>query len=425
MMQPNGKAVVLAPFWRLPSHVAVYRVERFVRWLQGEGVDVVLVRASSRDFVEQTPWGTEISMRDPVSLYREPGGPPLPAWRRRPNRLRRLAAMAVLTPDPLILWARRAARHPTVLEHAAGARWVIASSPPESVHVGAAALAARVGAKLVVDLRDGWLDEPLRSLVQTSRFHRWRERRLERRIISQAHRIFVTSEGWRQQLAQRYPGAVGKVGLLTNGYPPDGPGAVPGESAAHADERNTLELCYAGQFTQSRSTQHPRLLLEPLWLAARKGGRAACIDLVGHLSGEDVTEIAAWSPRFEEAGWSVRTHAPVPRAAILARLRRASGLLLLSASESAVPSKLFEYIPAGRPILAAASPTGALWRLCRQIPQVFLTDYLRPEHSSPVLSAFLAACAEREPAYGLPEQFTERYLRRRFLRDLELAPDDV
>lgn len=55
--------------------------------------------------------------------------------------------------------------HPLVLAHAAGAAVVISSSPPESTHIGSVRLADALDAKLLVYLRDGWLDEPLKPYL--------------------------------------------------------------------------------------------------------------------------------------------------------------------------------------------------------------------------------------------------------------------
>jgi hypothetical protein len=109
----------------------------------------------------------------------------------------------------------------------------------------------------------------------------------------------------------------------------------------------------------------------------------------------------------------------VPRAEALARVRQAHGLLLLSASDAAIPSKTFEYLPSGRPILTITRRHGALWRLGQDLPQMFLVDPADPEGWTSQVDAFLTACAGGD-AYAVPEQFTDSALGRRFLELLEL-----
>ena len=217
--------------------------------------------------------------------------------------------------------------------------------------------------------------------------------------------------------------------MLTNGYPMAAqelePESTASERRVSAAPGGVLELVYTGQFTYSRSTQRPKLLLEPLWLAAQRGGSRARIELVGNMSPQDLEEIDTWKERLATVGWTVNVHPQVSRVDALARLRQAAGLLLLSASEAAIPSKTFEYLPTGRPILTVTSRTGALWELSREMPQVFLTDYLYPERSLPEVSAFLKACADHGGSYPIPERFTDRFLSKRFLEILELSQGDL
>jgi glycosyltransferase involved in cell wall biosynthesis len=413
----GGSVLIVAPFWRHAPHVGIHRVERFVRWLHESGVRIVLVRAGGTENVTATEWGTEITVRDPIGLYRDPDGPRAPVWRRGRSRLRRLATLALFSPDATIPWARQVIDHPLVLAHGSGAEWVVASSPPESVHVAAAALARRLKAKLLVDLRDGWLDEPNKPFLRLLPLRRWHEGRLEARSLGQADRVLVTSEGWRRQLVRRRPEVGPKVHVLTNGYPAHD---LPRGGERPAATSGVLELLYTGQFTYSRSTQRPRLMLEPLWLAGRPGGRQGNIELVGNLSPEDLAEVDAWRARLADVGWRVGVHGPVQRNEALGRMRRADGLLLLSASDAAIPSKTFEYLPSGRPILTVTNKGGALWELGEQVPQMFLSDPRDPRGSLTRVQAFLDACANPHHDYVPPQQFTDSALARQFREFLGL-----
>jgi glycosyltransferase involved in cell wall biosynthesis len=413
----GGSVLIVAPFWRHAPHVGIHRVERFVRWLHESGVRIVLVRAGGTENVRATEWGTEITVRDPIGLYRDPDGPRAPVWRRGRSRLRRLATLALFSPDATIPWARRVIDHPLVLAHGSGAEWVVASSPPESVHVAAAALARRLKAKLLVDLRDGWLDEPNKPFLRLLPLRRWHEGRLEARSLGQADRVLVTSEGWRRQLVRRRPEVGPKVHVLTNGYPAHD---LPRGGERPAATSGVLELLYTGQFTYSRSTQRPGLMLEPLWLAGRPGGRQGNIELVGNLSPEDLAEVDAWRARLADVGWRVGVHGPVQRNEALGRMRRADGLLLLSASDAAIPSKTFEYLPSGRPILTVTNKGGALWELGEQVPQMFLSDPRDPRGSLTRVQAFLDACANPHHDYVPPQQFTDSALARQFREFLGL-----
>ena len=71
----RATVMLVAPFWHTPHHVGVHRMGRFVRWLHGRGVRIVMVTAGHRDEVVETPWGEELRVRDPLGLYGRKGTP--------------------------------------------------------------------------------------------------------------------------------------------------------------------------------------------------------------------------------------------------------------------------------------------------------------------------------------------------------------
>jgi glycosyltransferase involved in cell wall biosynthesis len=410
----SRRVVLVAPFWNRPGHVGVYRVDRFLRWLGAEGASVVLVRAASQEWVTPRPWGIEIAVRDPFGFYPDRAPDHTAPHTRKASRIRRAVALALFNPDPTVVWARRMARHPAVLAHASGADLVLASSPPESVHVGAARLAYHLGAGFVADLRDGWLDEPDRAVMAWT----WRRRleaRLEAGILHRAGAILVTSNRWKELLVERLPEVGGKTVVLTNGYPLND---IP--EPASSSTPGTLTLLHAGRFSGSRSTQNVGAMLEPLCHVSpgRTGGQ---IRLLGALEREDHSELASWLPRLAATGWTVQAEPAVPRVEMLRELAAADGLLLLAKPEAVIPSKLFEYLKAKRPVLAVTPRTGAVWALGSDLPQIFLLEPEAAAGGVPTVSAFLDACRSRDREYVLPEDYGEPALAARFRGALALA----
>jgi glycosyltransferase involved in cell wall biosynthesis len=406
------RALIIAPFWRTAGHVGIYRIDRFVRWLSLAGVKITLVRAGSSDHVTTADWGTEISVADPLKLHPDesPGSAPRrPA--RKPNQWRRLLAYAVFCPDLAVLWAKRAARHSIVVEHAKNASFVLSSSPPESAHIAASLLAKRFSIPLIIDMRDGWLDEPLKPLLRSSRIQGWREGRLEKAILKQAERIFVTSSVWEGMLLERLPFVRGKVTVLTNGYP---------TSASHTpiqakrESEQPLTLVHTGRFTGSSLSRTPGLLLEPIYDAISNGFTKGEIVLIGALEASDLDAIESWKHRFRAKKWNLSVKAAIPRDEVLKILARADGLLLLSASRAAIPSKLFEYIAAQKPILAATPRESAVWQLSQKAPQLIPFDYQAPDAGA-IVERFLRTARSGKMDPAVPNEFSEAHLSRVFL----------
>jgi len=417
---PNFKAVILAPFWLNPQHAGAVRTRRFADWLRKAGVDLVLVGAGPEDRVRATAWGTEILLRDPTGRSRE-----LPRERGvapgRPSVLSRFVHYFFLYPDPSVLWALRAARSRSVLSHAASARWVLASSPPESVHIGGLLLARRLRASLLVDMRDGWLDDPLKPWLRTRGLRRWVETALERVVVSRADRVVVTSDVWQEMLTARVAAARGKTRVITNCSPELGQAPADTRAEASTSGAEELMLLYAGRLSASRKTQSANLLLQPFLSAARQSHMKLTFVFTGELTASDRATIRRYEQPFSARGWTIRCDPPVPREQVVKRMQQAAGLLLLSASRAAIPRKFFEYLMSGRPVLAATYADSALWRLSAGIPQVhrIATGGIPPDQA---VDAFLKACSDRTTHFAVPDAFLGNRERDAFLETILIPP---
>jgi hypothetical protein len=215
-------------------------------------------------------------------------------------------------------------------------------------------------------MRDGWLDEPLKPLLRSSALRRWVEGRIEARILRDAKTIQVTSDKWQELLLKRMPDLSPKVYVLTNGYPQHAPEPQPRTIKGTDDE---IVLIHAGRFTGSRLTQMPSLLLEPLLANLSIKPSKGVIQLIGSLSAEELRLIEPFKTRFQEIGWRIECPGSIPRSALLELLPKADGLLLLSASYAALPSKLFEYIPTGKPIFVVTDKDSATWNVANNLHQ--------------------------------------------------------
>lgn len=408
---PRSKAVIIAPYWRLPGYVGDYRVDRFIRWLSERGDDIALIRGGEEDRVDQMPWGVEITVRDLLGVF---SARTLSGERRRSglkHHIRHGLSNLLLSPDPIIAWGYRMAVNANVLRFARGAKWVISTSPPESPHVAAAWLARRIRAAHIVDMRDGWLDEPLKQQLKDSRIRRWRESRLESRILRRANRIFVTSHEWREMLQARLPFVSEKTVVLTNAYPQ---GAIQPVTSPALD--GPLTLLHAGRLLGSSGSRHAGLLLDPLLNGLdSQSGKEGTIIFLGGLSSKDTEELERFKEAFEKRGWKIESRPAVPRAEMLESLSAAHGLLLLSASHAAIPSKLFEYIPMCKPVLAACSRGSSVWRIASGLPQFFPVNYESADQASDAVRGFLSACSSGATECEVPELYSEQYLKKIFL----------
>jgi glycosyltransferase involved in cell wall biosynthesis len=197
---------------------------------------------------------------------------------------------------------------------------------------------------LVVDFRDYWTLWP----VKTRRIVRDKlDAYLERLILKAADRIVCVHQAMADDFARMEPRAADKCVVITNGYDP--------EDFHHKDTKDTKKrttLAHVGM----------------VW----GDGAAAFLQALSRLKGREIEEklqahfIGGLPPsnlRFiRERGLdSVVTVEPrVPHREAVARMLQADVLLLLITSSEGgrkwYPGKLFEYLAAGKPVLAVAPP---------------------------------------------------------------------
>jgi hypothetical protein len=231
---------------------------------------------------------------------------------------------------------------------------------------------------------------------------------MEARILCHAKAVQVTSEVWKTLLCDRYPAFVPKVHVLTNGYPQQPMAPEPKPPKGPDDEP---VLIHAGHFLGSRLTQSPDLLLEPLLHNLSGKSSSGVIQLIGLLSNDELAIIEPFRSRFAAIGWRIECPGRLSRLEVLALLPKADGLLLLSASHAALPSKLFEYLPTGRPLFVVTYKGSATWNICALLPQVTLIEAANGSaHSA---SAYQTPCYAKS-WFQIPPEFCERSLAQQF-----------
>jgi hypothetical protein len=388
------------------------RTERFRTWLADAGARVTVVRGGSTDAEHDEDWGRVIVVRDPLGFYRDAdGGRPLPLVPRAPNPLRRIAAHLLLVPEPTALWAWRARRSPAVRRAVDEADVVLASSPPESSLVAAADLARAGRTGLVVDLRDGWLDDPMIPLA-TLPIQRARHARLERSVVRRSAAVFVTSEVWREMLVERYPAVRDRCVVLTN--------TVPDATAARRPpSEGPIELVYPGRLGASRRERSVEQLMVPTLRLAPLLERPVRLVFLGHRPPTEADQILAWHGRCGGVGWQLDVSAEVPEAELSSRLQQAHGMVVLSASRASLPAKLFDALASGRPILAVAPAGSALHRLAASVSRLSVVELDEPP-SPPVLEHFVAGLGA-PPDHSVPPHLKATWQRRRFLESIVLT----
>ncbi len=228
---------------------------------------------------------------------------------------------------------------------------LITSGPPDSTHLLGLAL-GRGRPAWIADFRDGWRFEPLADPWPT-RPQRMIEARLERAVARGADVVL----GATRPIAEDFAARLGaRAEWVPNGWDPELAADVEGAMLPAVAEPGWATLVHTGTLSGPRG-RDPRPLLRALRRVNDEAGRRRRVRLVlaGRTAVEDQRLLA-------EAGLgeSVRHVGLLERRAALALQRSADALVLLTGSHSSeATGKLFEYLAAGRPILALAEANEA------------------------------------------------------------------
>lgn len=233
---------------------------------------------------------------------------------------------------------------------------IYASGGPWTTFLVARDLSRWTGVPLVLDYRDPWTNNP--AVIRTGSLFEGLAQRLEASVVRRAQAIVANTDVLKETLVQAYGEALGRrTVVIHNSFD-----ARDYESPAPPQE-GVFTLSYVGALYDAHS---PEPFLR---------GVAALVERSPQMRGRfRVRLVGPGAPRVasrvQELGIAdvVQVQEPVPHAEAVRLQRSAHALLLFltvaSDHSTFVPSKLFEYVAARRPIFAVTRG-GALERLLR------------------------------------------------------------
>lgn len=403
-------ALLLAPFAGHQGHLADRRARRFCNWLTDAGFGVTVVGALAEPHVNHPPPREYLQVPDPLRSWGAPERIGTNAVRaRHEGSVRYVAARNLLVPDTAMPWSVACAMNSRVKAAAARSSIIVSTSPPESPHLAGMLISRRVGVPHVVDLRDGWIDEPLKEQIAGNGIRRWLETSLERAVLTHAALVLVTSNEWKELLLARMPSIQSKVHVLTNAYK----GRSYPNSAPVTAGNQLPRLVYAGRFAGSRVSREPSPLVELLRREASCSTTPFEVRFVGEMNGSEIEQIEELGGAIQHHGWKVVRTGVVSASEAQHECNLAHGLLLLSTCHGSLPSKLFDYMATGRPILSMSPVASATWNACKQLPQAWQVDLNGNQQGGGAHQSF-CAFLKSQPGSALPAEFQEDAIGARF-----------
>ena len=258
-----------------------------------------------------------------------------------------------MIPDTKIGWLLPAARLGRRLIGERRPHLVFSSSPPETTHLIAGRLARAGRVPWVADLRDGWLFEPPVPDLRSGRLRRAVESAMEAAMVGSAAAVVAVTDPIAEDLRARYAPRIRRTATISNGYDAADFAALSPQRAADG----LFRLTYTGAFSGSSQGRSAEALFAAAGQILRADPQTRLrLEIVGPTSGLE-------RGLAEQHGVAsiVSFVAPVPRRQAYQHQLDADALLLVTAPgvRSVATSKLYDYIGAGRPILALARDNAA------------------------------------------------------------------
>lgn len=335
----------------LAGSSGIQRTLRFAQQLPDQGWEPIVLTASARayertsdDLLRELPAGLNMHRAFALNTATH-----LALAGRYPAFLAR--------PDRWITWALAAipAGVRLVRRYRPAALW--STYPIATAHVIGRWLARLTGLPWIADFRDPMAQDGYPPDPAT-----WRAfARIEREAVASAAASVFVTRGAAAMYRKRYPAAAERMVVIENGFdeqsfaglsPPEGP-LVPG--------RRTLlhsGIVYPWE-------RDPTQLFAALG-TLKRAGRAADLLIRFRASAQDdfLRELA----RKHGVADLIELAPPLPYREALEEMQRADGLLVLQAANcnEQIPAKVYEYLRAGRPILALTDPSGDTADLLRR-----------------------------------------------------------
>ncbi len=377
---PGRRRVLLVTYPFPPvGGAGVQRVTKFVKYLPRHGWDVSVLTVANpsvplhdHSLLRDIPPGTVV--RRARSL--EPGyalkasvaagdGAAKKAGGARQlvtGFLRRAGTLA-LQPDPQILWLPGAVAEGKRLLRQLRHDIVLVSGPPFSSFLIGAALGRAARLPLVLDYRDEWtISNAYWENKRLDPVSRAVQGRMQRRAVRAAAGLLATTRSSAEalnELARTVGPRRPAVGWIYNGFDPDD---FPADGPVDRAADGRFRLTYTG--TLWNLTSVAPVVEAVRRLAAAHPDLAAGLEVVfaGRRVGAQAEHVAA----LRTLSCAVVEHPYLDHTAAVRLMQTSQALLLLLSdlpgAGRVVPAKLFEYMAAGRPMLAVA-PRGEAWDL--------------------------------------------------------------
>jgi glycosyltransferase involved in cell wall biosynthesis len=300
-------------------------------------------------------------------------------------------------PDPASPWIPKAVMKGLKIIKKDRPDIIFATGMPWSSLIIASLLHKLSGIPYVCDFRDPWTGNPYNA-SKGKMLDRWNTA-LEKFVVKNAAIICANTEPLRDQFYRRYPEIPPeKIQVLSNGYDPEDfkhiskPPDLPSEY---------LHLVHAGLLYGGRSPLPILTAIRELTTGREASGTKVKFTQIGTM----LPAIQSLVAEYDQYGF-FKDLGQTPYSQCLQHLATADILIIIQqGTETQVPSKLYDYLCLGRPILTITTRGGALWSL---IEKYSFGDLFEPDDIEGLKEKIRAYSADKLYAGQLTADYRRR-----------------
>ncbi len=349
---PSLRKVLVVAYYFPPMGLSgVQRTLKFVKYLPDFGWEpTVLTVTPTGYFARDYGLLEEISGRqveiervgslDPNRLFQKKGVVRMPSERTR--KVLTFASDLFFVPDNKVLWKQKAVRAAERLHERKNFDVIFATGPPFTDFLIGLELHRRWGRPLVLDYRDPWLEFPFK--YYPTPLHKSLTARHEKRALHAASRIITTNRRVKELILNRHSFlSYDDVVILPQGFDPED--FRNGTNAPQAP--GVMRVTHAGVFYGDRTPKYfltalKKVLTENPRLKGRIEARFVGVMHRDHF--RMITELGLSD--------AVSTTGYLDHARCAQELLASDVLWMMLTNDRQSPGKLYEYLGAGKPVLA-------------------------------------------------------------------------
>jgi hypothetical protein len=362
-------ALIITYYWPPAGGSAVYRWLKFTKYLREFGWEPIVYTAENGEYAELDPENAK-DIPQGITVLKHPIWEPYDLYKKfigqkksekvnvgfltekkKPALAERISVGIrgnFFIPDARKFWVKPSVKFLSAWLKENPVDVIISSGPPHSMHLIAMALKRRFHIPWVADFRDPWTKIDFYNELHLSWFADRKHHKLEKLVVTTADSIVTVGNQMREEFE-----ALGakKVAVITNGF--DTADRIEGQ--VEMDQK--FSIAHFGTVNKARNPELLWQVVAELVIENKEFAKDLELKFVGRLdqSAREAIQKHNLEPYLAKTDF-------LPHKEVMLKQRQSQVLLLLiNQTHNAggiLTGKFFEYLAAGRPILAIGPTSG-------------------------------------------------------------------